>query len=80
MPTLELSVEQVIELVRQLPPEGKLRVLRALDVEQNSRWGELLTRGEQQLRRLCSERGLDWDSMGEEEREAFANELVHEDR
>jgi len=35
---------------------------------------------EAQARRLCQERGLDWDCMSEEERKMFFDDLVHEDR
>lgn len=31
------------------------------------------------MRVLSAERGLDWDSMSEEEREAFVDDLLHED-
>ena len=36
--------------------------------------------GEQQMRRLSAERGLSWDEMTEDEREAFVDVLIHEDR
>jgi len=80
MPTLELTEEQVIELVKQLPFASKQAVLKALGAERAAWWEETLTQGEQQMRRLCAERRLDWDRMSEEEREAFVDELVHEDR
>ncbi len=80
MPTLELTEEQVIELVKQLPFASKQVVLKALGAERAAWWEETLTQGEQQMRRLCAERRLDWDRMSEEEREAFVDELVHEDR
>jgi hypothetical protein len=35
---------------------------------------------EAQLRRVATERGLDWDKMSEEDREALIDHLVHEDR
>jgi len=35
---------------------------------------------EAQLRRLSAERGLDWNTMSEEERETFIDDVVHEDR
>ncbi|HXG09344.1 MAG TPA: hypothetical protein VNK04_06100 [Gemmataceae bacterium] len=35
---------------------------------------------EAQLRRIAAERGLDWDKMSEEDREAFVDDLVHENR
>ena len=34
MPVLDLTIEQVISLVRQLPPEGKKKVLEILQSEQ----------------------------------------------
>jgi hypothetical protein len=80
MPTLELTDDQVLELVKQLPPEGKWAVLDALSTDREAWWDATLMQGEQQLRRLCAERGLDWDSLSEEEREAFVDDLIHEDR
>ena len=35
---------------------------------------------EAQVRQLCASRGLNWDTMTEEEREDFIDNLVHEDR
>ncbi|MBI1923559.1 hypothetical protein HYR99_04845 [Candidatus Poribacteria bacterium] len=80
MTPLEVSVERVIELVKQLPPDGKQAVLNALSVEREAWWEEMLTEGEQQMRRLCLELGLDWNSMSEDEREGFVDELLHEDK
>ena len=79
MPVLNLSNDQVIELVKQLPPEGKQAILEALIADRDSWWDGMLIHGEQQLRLICAERGLDWDSMSEIEREAFVDELMHED-
>ncbi len=79
MQTQQLTVEQVIELVRQLPSEGKEAVLNALSTERDAWWEETLTKGEQQMHCLSAEHGLDWDNMSEEEREAFVDELLHED-
>jgi hypothetical protein len=80
MPTLELTDEQVMELVKQLPPERKREALFALAEAARARREERLDYAEAQLRRLCAERGLDWDAMSEDEREAFIDDLVHEDR
>ena len=33
MPVLDLTIEQVIKLVQQLPPEGKKKVLEILQAE-----------------------------------------------
>ena len=79
MPMLELTDDQVLELVKQLPPERQRAALVALAAGAEQR-AERRTLAEAQLRRLCSERGLDWDKMTEDEREAFIDDLVHEDR
>jgi TRAP-type C4-dicarboxylate transport system substrate-binding protein len=77
MSVLELSDEQVISLVRQLPAERKRTALLALAQEAQARREERLRLGEAQLRRACSERGVNWDNLSEDEREAFVNDLLH---
>lgn len=78
MSVLELTNEQVISLVRQLPAARKRDVLLALALDAETQWNERLQLGESQLRRLCSERGLDWDRLSEDQREEFVNRLLHE--
>jgi hypothetical protein len=77
MPTLELTHQQVVDLVRQLPSAQKREVLLALA---GHRREQRMAFAEEQLRRLCADRGLNWDAMGDDEREAFVDDLVHEDR
>ena len=79
MSVLELTDEQVISLVRQLPTERKRDALLALAQEAQVRRDERLSFGEAQLRRLCVERGLDWDKLSDDQREEFVNRLLHED-
>jgi TRAP-type C4-dicarboxylate transport system substrate-binding protein len=80
MPMLELSDEQIVELIMQLPPERQRAVLQILNAARETWWQRILAEGEQQLRHLCAERGLNWDSMTEEEREALIDDLIHEYR
>jgi hypothetical protein len=80
MPILELTDEQVVELVKQLPPERRRAALLALAGDGSARRAERMTYAEEQLRRRGSERGLDWNTMSEEQREAFVDDLTHEDR
>jgi hypothetical protein len=80
MPTLELTDEQVLKLVKQLPPERQRAVLMALANGAAKRREERATYAESQLRRISSERGLDWDKLSEYEREALVDDLIHEDR
>ena len=35
---------------------------------------------QEQLRRVSAERGQEWDKLSEDEREAFVDDLLHEDR
>jgi hypothetical protein len=80
MAILELTDEQIIALVRQLPPERQQTVLLALAARASDRRAERMNYAEAQLRRVSAERGLDWDRMTEDEREAFIDDLLHEDR
>jgi hypothetical protein len=79
MSVLELTDEQVISLVRQLPAARKLGALLALAQDAQARRDERMRFGEAQLRRLCAERKLNWDSMSEDQREEFVNQLLHEE-
>jgi hypothetical protein len=78
MVTLTLSDQQVVELVKQLPPASKRAVLDALIGERELWWDMTLAQGEERLRKLASQRGLDWAKMSEDEREDFIDNLLHE--
>ncbi len=80
MASVELTTEQVIELVRQLPPERKRKLLLTMATDAQSSQDERMAIAEQSLRRLSIERGLNWDTMTDDEREALADDLIHEDR
>lgn len=80
MPMLELSDQQVVDLVKQLPPQRKRSALMALAEETATRRMERMQLVESQIRQACSAHGVDWDAMSEDEREAFLDDLVHEDR
>jgi hypothetical protein len=79
MSVLELTDQQVISLVRQLPAASKRSALLALAQEAEVRRDERLRQGEGVLRRRCAERGLNWDRLSEDEREEFVNRLLHEE-
>ena len=79
MSVLELTDEQVLSLVRQLPSARKREALLALAEDAEARHDERMRFGEAQLRRLCAERKLNWDSMSEDQREEFVNQLLHEE-
>ena len=78
--TIELTTEQIIDLVQQMPPEEKLTVLKVLAKQARSGCSERMKYAESKVRQLCNERGLDWDAMTEDERLYFIDDIVHEDR
>jgi acyl-CoA synthetase (NDP forming) len=80
MATVELTNEQVVELVRQLPAEAKRKVLLALAGDAQARRGERMALAAEQLRRCAADRGMNWDTMSDEDREALVDDLIHEDR
>lgn len=75
--TLEVSESQVVEWVQQLSPVAKQSVLKAL-IPRLDELEALVDYGDQRVRALCAERGLDWDSLTEDERERLIDELLHE--
>jgi hypothetical protein len=79
MPTFTLTNEQVVELFKQLPSEQQIEVFRLLLLQQWGQWESLSQYGADRIRLVAQERGQNWDTMTEDEREAFIDEVVHED-
>ena len=78
--TIQLTTEQVIDFIQQMPPKEKRAVLIALAEKASIGEEERMKYAESQVRQLCASQGLNWDTMTEEEREDFIDDLVHEDR
>jgi hypothetical protein len=70
----------LLALVKQLSPEQKRLVLMTLAEQGRAQREARVDYAEAQLQRLCAERGLDWDNMSEDEREAFIDDLIQGDR
>jgi hypothetical protein len=80
MPILELSDEQVVELLKQLPPERQRATILALASGAGQCSDERMQSAEGQLRLLSAGRGLEWDKMSDDQRQDFVEDLLHEDR
>jgi hypothetical protein len=78
MATLNLNIEQVITLVKQLAIPEQRMILQAIKVEQDTWWQNRLDYGELQMRFLSTTQGLNWDIMTEQEREEFIDNILHE--
>ncbi len=79
MAVLTLSNEQVVELVKQLSVEQQVEILKFLLLQQWGKWESLSRYGADKVRLVAQERGYNWDTMSEEERESFIDDVVHED-
>lgn len=80
MLTLTLTEEQVIELVKQLSPNKQAELFQFLQKQQWQKWEELSLAGQEGVRKAAAQRGKNWDTMSEEERDDFIDDIVHEDR
>ena len=78
--TLELTTEQIIDFIQQIPPEEKITVLTTLAEQAHAEHADQIKYGEAKIRKISAARGLDWNAMTEEERIDFIDDLVHEDR
>ena len=78
MATLSLTDEQVVELIKQLQPQSKRRVLTDLTAERDAWWQSAADEGENDMRKIAEGRGLKWDIMSENERETLVDDLLHE--
>ncbi|MEG3438081.1 hypothetical protein V0288_13215 [Pannus brasiliensis CCIBt3594] len=78
MPNINLTTEQVIDLFNQLPEDQQREVYKILILRQSERWESLSNYAIDKARIVAKERGYDWDTMTEEEKETFIDEIVHE--
>ncbi len=80
MPTVSLTNEQVTTLVAQLPTDQQEAVLTFLLTRHWPTWIALSQQGAAGVRAAAAQRGKDWDTMTEDEREIFIDDMLHEDR
>jgi len=78
MPTLDLSVNQVVTLFRQLPPETRHDALVALARDSAADRDAARAKAGARLRATAAARGLDWDRLSEAERERLVDDWLHE--
>jgi len=80
MVTLTKQEKEVVDRFQQLPPERQRYVMLQMLRTDEDRWKHYQKEGEEQLRKLATERGQDWDKLDDEQRQDLVNGLLHEDR
>lgn len=73
-----MNVPTNLSVDQELTPEGKRKVRAADVVQSDPKQDALMGSAEEQLRKLCADRGLDWETVIETDRLNFANDLIHE--
>jgi hypothetical protein len=74
---LEIPESQGVDWAQQVSAQAKRAILRAL-IPRLDEFEGLVDYGNQRIRALCAERGIDWDSLSESEREHLIDDLLHE--
>ena len=80
MPTLNLNAEQVLSLIDQLSSDQQIQILQKLFQKQQTNWESFAEKGQIAIRAIAQTKNQDWETMTEEEKEDFINDLIHEDR
>ena len=80
MASAALSNHDVIELVKKLSPSEKYSALLTLAEGAQPEREATLKRAEMRLRDLAKNKGLDWDALGDDERLALVDDIVHNTR
>ncbi|MDO8753443.1 MAG: hypothetical protein Q7J80_06080 [Anaerolineales bacterium] len=75
--TLEIPETQLVEWVQRLSPSVKQSVLRALIPDMDA-LEQLLQYGDERIRDIAARRGMDWNSLNEQQREKLIDEILHE--
>ncbi|MDE0010688.1 MAG: hypothetical protein OXU36_06070 [Candidatus Poribacteria bacterium] len=73
-----MNVPTNLRADQELTPEGKRKVGTANVVQSDPKQDALMDSAEEQLRKLCADRGLDWEAMIETDRLNFVDDLIHE--
>ena len=77
MPTLKLTNDQVVNLVKQLPPDQQEAVFAYLLTQHWNGWMDIAHEGTATARTVAERHGLKSDEMSEDDRERFIDDLVH---
>jgi len=75
--TLEIPETQLLEWVQKLSPSIKQSLLRVLIPEMDS-LEQLLQYGNERIREIAAQRGMNWDDLNEQQRETLINHILHE--
>jgi len=77
MPKIDIPEEQIIQSLDDLSPKARRDALRRL-LPKAGYLERALERNRPRVEAVARDRGLDWDSLSEEQREKLVDEILHE--
>lgn len=77
MPKIEVPEEQIVQSLEQLSPKARKEALRRL-LTTPAYLEQAVESNRPKIEALARQRGLDWNSLTEDAREALIDEILHE--
>ncbi len=77
MPKIEVREEQILDSLEQLSPKARQEAVRRL-LPTATYLERAVQRNRKRIEAEAQERGLDWNTLSEEQRERLIDEILHE--
>lgn len=77
MPQFQVPEQQILDSLDQLSPEGRRAAIRRL-IPFAGWLDESIDRNHSRIVELARERGFDWESLADTQKEQLIDELLHE--
>ena len=77
MPKIEIPEDELVQALDQLSPEARRQALRRL-LSTAAYLERAVERNRSRIEALAQDRGLDWITLSEEQREKLIDEILHE--
>lgn len=77
MPKIDIPEKELVQALDQLSPQAREEALRRL-LPTGSYLERALERNRPRIEALSRQRGLDWKTLTEEQRERLIDEILHE--
>ena len=77
MPQIDVSEQQILDALDRLSPKGRREAVRRL-IASASGLDRALENLQPRVAELARQRGLDWATLSDEERERLVDDILHE--
>ena len=77
MPNLDVSEDRIIRLLDQLSPGARKEAIKKLLTEPDY-LDRAIQRNRPRIEEIARQRGLDWNLLNDEQRQALVDEILHE--